>query len=70
MTYSEQDDTKLMKQTITIEVFDLDMIGLKLKEDDRLLLEECSNSDKISDKLLALELIARKIELYYGSNSQ
>ncbi len=50
------------KPKIIIEFDSLDFLGIKLDDFDRALLDECNKSDKISDKLLALETLARRIE--------
>ena len=45
-----------------IKLTQLDLKTAKLDSWDRFLLDECDESEKISDKLLALEMLARKIE--------
>jgi hypothetical protein len=62
LKYSESFDPTNLTNTVTIEINDLEMVLLKLDRFDRLLLDECNKSNKISDKLLALECMARRIE--------
>ena len=51
------------RQTIyNLSVSDAEFIRAYLDNFDRLLIDECEKSDKISDKLLALETITRRIE--------
>lgn len=45
-----------------LTVPDGDLAKMKLHDFDRLLLVECEKSKKVSDKLLALETIVRRIE--------
>ena len=45
-----------------IEITNFDIVSLRLDKFDNQLLDECSKSEKISDTLLALETIARRIE--------
>ena len=51
-------DERVYKLTIS----NRDMMVVGFQPFDRLLLTECEESSKISDKLLALETIARRIE--------
>ena len=50
------------KSIYTITVFDSDLKQIKFDNFDRLLFDECDKSNKISDKLLALEKVARLLE--------
>lgn len=62
MKYAETTDPATNVTQVVIEIHPLDMVGVKLYPHDRLLLlRECNTSLKISDKLLALECIARRI---------
>lgn len=45
-----------------LTITDLEMVKMKLHPFDRALIADCDSSDTISDKLLALETIARRIE--------
>ena len=45
-----------------LEINQVDLVRAKLHDFDRRLLADCDTSDKVSDKLLALETIARRIE--------
>jgi len=47
---------------ITLTMTHLDFLKAKLKTLDGVLLEECVPSKKISEKLMTLYIIARKIE--------
>lgn len=55
-------DIKSQKTTYTVTIEKQDMITAKFTKRDRDLFEICDKSNKISDKLLALELIAMRIE--------
>lgn len=52
----------LLEQIFKVTLSFDDMYYLKLDRLDQFLLEECGDSDKISDKLLALEMLARRME--------
>ena len=56
------EDIKTDEIRINIIIYPLDFFEIELDDFDRLLLRECDKSNKISDKLLALETIARKLE--------
>jgi hypothetical protein len=62
MKYQEYKDNVRLENKIIIIISDLEMIGIKINKTDRLLLKESNESDKISDKLLALQRIAQLIE--------
>ena len=51
-----------MKTITTIEITDQDMAKAGFYEFDHEMMRSCNESDKVSDRLLALELIARRIE--------
>jgi hypothetical protein len=51
-----------MKRIFQIEITDMECLNAKFHDFDYALFEECEHSDKTSDKLLALETIARRIE--------
>ena len=53
-------DIETMIYTLTIP--SRDMVQVKLYPHDRLLLNEIEKSNKISDKLLGLEMLCRRIE--------
>ena len=55
-------DIEDQKTTYVLTIEKQDMITAKFTKRDRQLFEICDKSDKISDKLLALEMIAMKIE--------
>ena len=46
----------------TITIHPLDFLGVDLDNNDKAIMKECNESDLIADKLLGLELIARKIQ--------
>ncbi len=50
------------KQIFQLTILDDELVTLKLYPCDNLLLKKCELSNKISDKLLALERIAMRIE--------
>jgi hypothetical protein len=62
MKYQEYKDNVRLENKIIIIISDLEMIGIKINKTDKLLLKESNESDKISDKLLALQRIAQLIE--------
>lgn len=49
-------------QKFTVTITADDLIQVPLSDIDRMVLHECSESEKMSDTLLALELIARNLE--------
>lgn len=55
-------DDKYGEQIYTLRILDEERVRMRLHESDHLLLKECEASNKVSDKLLALETIARRIE--------
>ena len=62
MKYQEYKDNVRLENKIILIISDLEMIGIKINKMDRLLLKKSNESDKISDKLLALQRIAKLIE--------
>lgn len=50
------------ERVYTLTLTGSEMTAVELHEFDKLLLRECETSGKISDKLLALETIVRRIE--------
>lgn len=59
----QSSDDALTHDNIFIFKFNrMELLHVKLYPCDRLLFDECEKSNKVSDKLLALELIARRIE--------
>ena len=55
-------DQKTNDVVICITLSQSDFIASKLDKWDQLLLNECSNSNKLSDKALALETVLRRME--------
>ena len=62
MKYTEDKDPNTRSNKVTVEIGDLEIVGLKLDAFERRLLDEVGKSGKVSDKLLALEMLARRIE--------
>ena len=62
MKYQEYKDNVRLENKIILIISDLEMIGIKINKMDRLLLKKSNESDKISDKLLALQRIVKLIE--------
>jgi hypothetical protein len=62
MKFEYREDTIHLEKLFTIVVPFSDLLKAKLSIPDRLLFEECEKSKKISDKLLALEIIAERVE--------
>lgn len=60
LEYYEDIETNEIR--INIIIYLSDFLEVELDNFDRFLLKECNKSNKISDKLLALETIARKLE--------
>ncbi len=56
--------------TVKVSFNRRELIPLKFDHFSYRLFEECSNSNKISDKLLALEYLARKLEEYHAKNKK
>lgn len=50
----------------TVRIASTDFFDIDLDPLDMALIDECSKSNKISDKLLMLEMIARKVEATYA----
>lgn len=53
---------RTMTTVFKLEIPDRDYLSIEINKWDRLLLGECDRSNKISDKLLALEKLASLIE--------
>lgn len=62
MTIEERVNLSDLSIVYTVTLSPMDRVEVPLTEDDRKLLDECASSGKISDKLYALELIARRLE--------
>ena len=63
MKLTEYTDTETGDSVFEVKITEFDMLVVpKLDEFDRRLLLECNKSDRISDKLMAVMTIARKIE--------
>jgi len=62
MRYREEQDVHNGIDRAIIEFNLFDFVMVKLDWQDRILLQECNKSTSVADKLLALEMIARKIE--------
>lgn len=59
--HEEIEETGMEIVTITLTGADLRRVAV-MDAEDYLLIQDCKDSDLVSDKLLALELIARRIE--------
>ena len=57
-----QRERTLEGQRWTLDITNHDMTSVPLDKFDHLLIQECSGSASISDALLALEMVARKLE--------
>lgn len=55
-------DTERDLFRVVLEIEELDVLGVALHPMDRALLRECELSGSISDKLLGLETLTRRIE--------
>ena len=54
---------EMKKQTVyALNISEAEFVRAYYDSFDRLLIDECEISDKVSDKLLALEVVARRIE--------
>lgn len=62
MQLTAQVDPKNLRRVFVLEIHESELIRVPLTAADRLVLQDCESSDSVADKLLALELIARKIE--------
>jgi hypothetical protein len=62
MIFSMQENVERDERTYTIKVQMGELVRANLSRFDRALIAECEASGKVSDKLLALETIARRIE--------
>jgi len=65
MTYKEEVRPLTKDRVFTIVLSERDFITNELDSLGTLLLEECDKSDKISDKLLALQVVVNSIEKKY-----
>jgi len=64
-TYDDSAKRKIYK----LEIDNFELYKVSFYSHDRLLFDECEKSDKISDKLLALEKVVRRIEESNGKNT-
>lgn len=62
MIFAMHEDAAQDKRTYTLTIQGGEWTRARLHAFDRLLIAECEASDKVSDKVLALETIARRIE--------
>lgn len=62
MKYKEWRDPTTLSSFCQISISDFDLVHIPLYDFDKKLLEECSKSNSVADKLLALETIARRLE--------
>lgn len=62
MKFIMQDDIANDERIYTLRIRMGEMVCAPLNRFDKLLLADCEGSNKVSDKLLALETIARRIE--------
>ena len=62
MIFQMVDNMERDERTYTLKLCMGELIAGTLYEFDRRLIAECEASDKVSDKLLALETIVRRIE--------
>lgn len=62
MKFEQRRDTDADVIEYKLTITGGDMAAVELLGFDKLLLRECETSGKISDKLLALETLARRIE--------
>lgn len=62
MRATEYHDFKTDEDVFELRFNTLDMVECPLDNFDRALLHECNKSKKVSDKLLALETIVRRLE--------
>ena len=62
MTLTMIDDFESGDRVFTLRIRSRELVAIELQPFDRLLLADCDRSDKVSDKLLALETVARRIE--------
>ena len=62
MKFEANTDTETGDRTFTLRISSIDLRDVNLTNFDALLLSECEKSPKISDKVLALETLVRRIE--------
>ena len=62
MIYKEEVRPLTKDRVFTIVLSERDFITNGLDDSDTLLLEECGKSNKVSDKLLALQVVVSSIE--------
>ena len=62
MKYSENYVTERNVNVVTIEIYPQEMVGVKRTEAEMKHMVELSKSNRVSDKILAIQIMARKIE--------
>lgn len=62
MIFQMTEDLANGERTYTLKVNDYELLMATLERYDRMFIAECESSGRVSDKLLALETIARRIE--------
>lgn len=62
MILSWTEDFESGERVYTLRIGSGEMVRANLRPFDRVLIADCEGSDKVSDKLLALETIARRVE--------
>jgi hypothetical protein len=62
MIFDMQENIERDERIYKLRVTGAELMRCRLQHFDRLLIAECEASNKVSDKLLALETIARRIE--------
>ena len=62
MKFEMQENIERSARSYLLRISDAEFSSMLLSKFDRLLIDECDGSEKISDKLLALETIVRRIE--------
>lgn len=62
MKYTETTDKNTGAAIATITFSQIDFVGVAMDEFDKHLITECNKSNLVSDKLLGLHTIAKKLE--------
>ncbi len=62
MKYSEHYDPATNANVVTIKIGDLEMVLVKKTEKQMARMKKLSKSEKVSDKILAIHLMAKVIE--------
>lgn len=62
MKFQMRHDPKSGRYQFCLELEEYEVASVRLDNWDRLLLQECEGSKNVSDQLLALELLTRRIE--------